>query len=290
MNVGRAAALAAEVDALAADVEVRRRVARPTTSMPQTGSIAVAGAAAPARARCARRPSGRGSRSRCRPGVRAPMSSPAGVWTCARSASSTSSDVAAPRRRACGLATSADVADAGLAARAPARASSSSPCEATISAASDALRLDAVARDVVARGRARPSSSARAIGVSPTIDDRAARPAAARGRSPASRRSGTGCARRRRRRARLVLAAASARAAGAAAPPRRSPARARRAAAPTPARRRRRRSPSIVPSASTSAESPGRTLVGLAARTTVAVTNGTRSASSCSIALRRDRP
>ena len=32
--------------------------------------------------------------------------------------------------------------------------------------------------------------------------------------------------------------------------------------------------PSIVPSSSTSAESPGRTLVGFAARTTVAVTNG----------------
>src|SRR3954471_12490044 len=41
--------------------------------------------------------------------------------------------------------------------------------------------------------------------------------------------------------------------------------------------------PSMVPSASTSAESPGRTLAGLAARTTVAVTNGTRSATSRAI-------
>ena len=72
--------------------------------------------------------------------------------------------------------------------------------------------------------------------------------------------------RRRRRRAPAAAAAA-----------RPSPSRAARAGAPSSSAQTPPTNPSMVPSASTSAASPGRALVGLCARTTVAVTNAWRA-------------
>ena len=135
-----AAALAAEVHALAADVEVSASPRR-RTSIPQTGSTAAGVRHRPARRRgrgpSARRRSRRGSRSRCPPGARAPMSSPAGRVDLRAQRLGDVERSRAPRRRA-------PCSPPGRRSRRPPparraqRASSSSPCEATISAASDA--------------------------------------------------------------------------------------------------------------------------------------------------------
>ena len=104
LRVARAAAVAAEVHALVADAEVRRRVA--DRDLHPADRVDRRSRAPPARGRAARRPSGPGSRSRCRRASGRRCRGPRACGPGARSASSTSSasSTAAPRF---GLATSA---------------------------------------------------------------------------------------------------------------------------------------------------------------------------------------
>ena len=111
-----AAALAAEPEALAADVEVDARVRRDDLHPADRVRRAVAGRPAAGGAGAA---AVRSAMIWARieiatsPGVRAPMSRPAGVWICSRSASGTSSD-AITARAARAARDERDVADAGL--------------------------------------------------------------------------------------------------------------------------------------------------------------------------------
>ena len=132
------------------EVERRRRPSRPSCRRPgRSPSRRVAGVASAATgasacgARPRRRRSRPGSTARSPRGVRAPMSSPAGVWMRAFSSSVEVERVDAPPRRACGWRPARR--RARRRARAASSASSSSlPCEATTTASASSRIVRAV--------------------------------------------------------------------------------------------------------------------------------------------------
>ena len=219
--------------------------------MPQTGSTAVAGrlavrGACPSRARSATISARIDSAISV--GVRAPMSSPAGVCSCARSSSGTSSDVADRRRRASGS------PPARRRARRPAAPPRARPPRRARARRPRPRRRRAPAR------RARPAdhreaerpaqlaSAPRATGVSPTTNTRGAGRWGSRKISSAPPlRQGLRDRHRAVHGGRLLARPRRERCAAAAA--RRSPARAARAAAPRTRAQAPPTKPSIVPSA-----------------------------------------
>ena len=270
------------------------------TSIPQTGSRDLGrprrrlapgprlGRAAPALgspdlAGDAGRRSRRGSTSAISSGVSAPISRPAGVCSCARSSSGSSSDsrTASPRIR---LATRPTYGTPSRSAAVRTR-SSSWPCEATTTAASSArARLLGASLDRVAERARRGRRAPGAIGVR--------RPPAARGAGSRGSRKISSAPPLRHGFFTVTSPSAASRrlsvdrrggsAAGAA---HRSPSPAARESAPTTRRTRRPRSPrSCRRRGRSPCRRPGRWSA--PARTTVASTNGLRSSVSCRPARR----